>query len=586
MFAAVRLLTYSALPLVFLASIAASQSSVSIPDAHIVDGRVLAAEDFDRPVREATVVLTSIGGVRSPMIAITDTDGGFRFQDVSAGQYSLVVRKPGFIDAAFGETDFLGAGSPISVGRTSSRHLVLRLSRGGVIAGTIQSELGEPAANIVVTAALAPPRLPSQTWTNIRGEYRFYGLAPGAYVISAQPPHGMQSYPRGTTAPGTAENDRRLLELARGSPSQPGQQMVRTTPTTNRASILPGLAGYPPVYFPGTLDPGSAVEVTIGPGEARINTDFGLILGGLSRVRGVVVGVGSARASVRAVSRVRRGTLQARMNGATFELVNVPPGRYTLIANVERSIAAAGNLLSRRPLLEWGMEDVTVAAGDIDGVELRLRPAMKIVGRVVLDGLSSSQIGQEHGVRVTASPDNASALRSTVASAMSSNGSFVLDSLGPGTYSLGVSSETRTDLWVRSAIFQGSDLLDQPLILGPGRLGLNGVTLLVTSQAIGVEGIFRDRDGAPAHGYHIIAFAADSRFWIPGSRRIQTTRPASDGRYAFRRLPPGSYYLAAVTRLESDLLNQADFLREALNQAVPVTIRDASMTTLDIQLGR
>ena len=61
--------------------------------------------------------------------------------------------------------------------------------------------------------------------------------------------------------------------------------------------------------------------------------------------------------------------------------------------------------------------------------------------------------------------------------------------------------------------------------------------------------------------------AADSRYWIPGSRRIGTSRPATDGRYSFRSLPPGDYVLAVVTDLEQG----AQYLRNGTWVWTPIT---------------
>ena len=77
------------------------------------------------------------------------------------------------------------------------------LPRGGVIAGRITDELGEPMAGVRMTA-LRYRYLPSgerqlipfnpggmfNIVTNDLGEFRIFGLMPGAYVVSADPDDG------------------------------------------------------------------------------------------------------------------------------------------------------------------------------------------------------------------------------------------------------------------------------------------------------------------------------------------------------------------------------------------------------------
>jgi hypothetical protein len=48
----------------------------------------------------------------------------------------------------------------------------------------------------------------------------------------------------------------------------------------------------------------------------------------------------------------------------------------------------------------------------------------------------------------------------------------------------------------------------------------------------------------------MLVYPADRRFWTQGSRRIQTTRPATDGSFVFDDLPSGDYF--AITLFDPD----------------------------------
>ena len=76
----------------------------------------------------------------------------------------------------------------------------------------------------------------------------------------------------------------------------------------------------------------------------------------------------------------------------------------------------------------------------------------------------------------------------------------------------------------------------------------------------------------------------DSRYWMPGSRRISTTRTAAEGRYLFRNLPPGDYLLAVVGDFEQGAQYDPEFLRGLGSGAVRVTITEAGKTVQDLRV--
>jgi hypothetical protein len=47
----------------------------------------------------------------------------------------------------------------------------------------------------------------------------------------------------------------------------------------------------------------------------------------------------------------------------------------------------------------------------------------------------------------------------------------------------------------------------------------------------------------------MLVFPTDPTYWKAVSRRTQTTRPGTDGRFVVRGLPSGEYFIAALTDL-------------------------------------
>ena len=83
--------------------------------------------------------------------------------------------------------------------------------------------------------------------------------------------------------------------------------------------------------------------------------------------------------------------------------------------------------------------------------------------------------------------------------------------------------------------------------------------------------------GAPASEFTVIAFPANREFWLPGSRRIVTARPGTNGEFilsgpGLATLPPGDYLIAAVTDLDRNEQHDPAFLATLVSSAVPVTL--------------
>jgi hypothetical protein len=99
-----------------------------------------------------------------------------------------------------------------------------------------------------------------------------------------------------------------------------------------------------------------------------------------------------------------------------------------------------------------------------------------------------------------------------------------------------------------------------------------------------LTGLVTNAKNVPAPEFTLVVFAADSRYWTATSRRIQSTRPATDGRYTFRNLPPGEYRLAPVYDLEPGALSDTAFLQQLEPTALRVTLQAGEKKTQDMKV--
>ena len=83
----------------------------------------------------------------------------------------------------------------------------------------------------------------------------------------------------------------------------------------------------------------------------------------------------------------------------------------------------------------------------------------------------------------------------------------------------------------------------------------------------------------------MVAFATDRRYWGVETRRVQAVRPAADGAFAIRDLPPGEYFLGALLDVDQGDWLRPGFLDAVATAAVKVTIAEGGKTVQDLMIG-
>jgi hypothetical protein len=165
-------------------------------------------------------------------------------------------------------------------------------------------------------------------------------------------------------------------------------------------------------------------------------------------------------------------------------------------------------------------------------------------------------------------------------------GRFTFAGIVPDAYTFGFTwPKTSTGAtWIlKASVANGKDAFDGPLRVSPGET--LDWTVTFTDKPSILSGIFQDRGGRAATDYYILVYPTDRRFWVPGTRRIRTTRPATDGAFSLKGLPDGEYYLAALTDLESGEWNDPALLDQVAPSALKVTLREGATTTQDVRIG-
>jgi protocatechuate 3,4-dioxygenase beta subunit len=566
-----------------------------------------------QPARKTRVTLsgTEIRGGRS---TTTDDQGRFSFTALPAGRYGLNANKPGHLSVTYGQRRPGLQGTQIQLADGQKFEAQLQIPRGSVITGTVLDENGEPTPNTTVRAmryVMQGGRKTLQSSsggsTDDRGIYRMFGLQPGEYVVCATPRNVEIS--NGDRFEMEMQSLQQTLEaVARTNEAEARAIQDRLAAVRAAAQQAPdeAVAGYAPVCYPGTTSQASAAAVPVGVGEERSNIDFQLQLVPMARVEGTVLN--STGVQLQALQVTLIDSTQSTSSGPTlntrpdgegrFRFNSVAPGQYRLSARAQiggppqrgggpggfemGGGRGAGPQAGRpEPITVWGYADVAVDGRNVQNVTLALQNGMSVAGQITFEGASTPPADLTR-MRVTITPAEPGPMASNGGGRVEASGRFTVASLPPGSYR--VSASGANGWFVESAMVSGQDALDFPFELKPNQ-NLSGVAITMSDRQTEISGTVLDARNQPAVDYTLVVFPADSRYWNGATRRVQTIRPGTDGRYTSRNLPPGEYKIGTVLDIEPGAASDPAFLQQLETSALRITIAAGEKKVQDIRVG-
>jgi len=562
-----------------------------------ISGTVVADDAQKTPLGGAIVTISG-GGLTRARSTVTTVTGSFSFTSLPAGWFGLTASKPAYVTMAYGAKRPERPGTLLAVAAAQNvRDVVIRLPRGAVIKGTLRDQNGEPVPGVTVnaikpgTARVSATNVPS-AMTDDRGAYRIFGLASGDYFVAAT---FRLTGSGGLGAPTSSEIDRALAALQRvGSPGAPQPLGPVSTPAPSAVYALA------PTFFPGTSNSSLAERLTLASGEER-TADFVVAPVRAGSIEGVVQTADGSPIPPIVSSLVSEGptlpftggdllspSVRPRASDGRFKFTGVTPGRYVLTmrgAGTDPATGRGGGIIGNGSL--WAMASVTTDGNDVTGLSLTLRPALHFSGRVAFDGTSSPpdpsvlriDLAAPRGIGVSFFN---STLPPTLTGVVRADATFDVLALLPSSYA--VTATAPSGWWLRSAVVNGIDVLDSVLDFATSDIG--GAVLTFTDRHSEISGTLQTAANAPATDYSVVVFSSDRTHWRPGARRVQSTRPATDGHFAIRDLPAGDYYIAALTDVAPEDLGDPVFLAALVPGAVKVTLADGEKKTQNLRIAR
>lgn len=568
-------------------TIALAQNPLTAPAGTAsVSGRVMIDDGTDNnPLRRASVMLT-LEGVTVGWTSVTDDSGAFAFTQLPPGRYLLSASKPTFVPMAYGalKTGRPGQWVVVSNGARVSA-LTIRLPRGATISGVVVDELGAPIAThymalrrVVVTHTERTTVLVHSEVlqvTDDRGQYRFYGLPAGEYVVQVSPANFVNSAVFHRVSP--ADLDAALRRL----PEPPR--------STDEPSDLTDTL----VYYPGTTNAAEAGVIAVGAGEERSGANITLQRVPAVTIRGQVASTGGTLPRVVTLvlaPTADNGLITRTRSGSTswidgsFSFEGVPPGQYTVIAQASPEPRAVAPINAPLNATLFARADVTVTGRDLPPITLTLEDGVTVSGIVQTDAASAGI--DPRAVRVGLEPiigrnDVAIGVQAVAPDA---NGAFAITGVPPGRYRVtidtGVSGRA---ILPKSATLQSTNALDDGIQVSGS--DLSGLDVTITSLAAEISGSLQDASGRAATDFYVIVFPDDRKFWTMNSRRIKTARPGVDGTFVLRNLPPGNYRIAAVTDVDTNEWFEPTFLSQLVSASAQITLAEGEKKAFPLKLG-
>jgi hypothetical protein len=549
---------------VLLVASAVSQRPASNPKPRATIEGIVTKDPGGEPVKKALIELIAEDQTTAgDYTAISGTDGVFRVEGILPGRYRLFAERTGFLE--FEKRHPRSEGRVLTLGEGQElKGLQIRLQAAALVRGRVTDEDGDPLLNAQVsvmrqTFAAGHNRFEQvgSERTNDLGEYRIASLPAGNYFVSVTPPPDFKN----------------LIENSGTAVPQ------RESKTGDSKPDKPTLS-YQTTYYPGTQDRSQASPIQLHPGD-EFPVNFSLTPGPTLSIRGSVVNL-PPRST--AVIMLQSRDFNLVLNGAemhkdgSFEIRDVAPGAYTLMASVENG-----------PMPMMAKQSLQVAGSSVEGLRLSPQPGGSIRGRLRFESKGTvarfdptqiflalqSADGDDNALGTFGMGDGFSHVTHVAA-----DGSFEWKNVPPGTFYIQfIDGTSSSDWYMKSALAGGRDVNESGISVDGGAMMLD---LLVSSNGPAVEGTASDQKGQPVANAAVVA-VPELRLRSREDRFFKTATDQS-GHFVLRALPPGEYTLFAWESLDGDSYLDPNLLKNYQSQGSALHLGEGERKTVPLQV--
>jgi hypothetical protein len=505
-------------------SLAANAQRTGVITGHVVaeDGGGLSNVNVD--IYPANTGQRNAGG---RLATTTDEDGNFKIAGLLSRAYFIHANE------ARGYANQFTPNPERNYYRIGD-HAVITMIRGGVITGRVTTAEGESMIGAEVSAAMTrdaegnPMRRQygvRRRWSDDRGVYRLYGLAPGTYVVA-----------------------------------------VRSTLSTQQVSPY---SGETPTYHPSSTRD-TAAEVTVPSGGEVAGIDIRYRGERGHTISGAITGADASRAYVSLISvatgaYVGWGNVRPGEAANSFAIEGMSDGEYEVVAQSGGSNDTESFVTPPRR--------VTVRGADVGGIELKLAPRASITGRIVVENQpkvceTKRKFSIEEVVvslrRDEKAPESRSIYQAYLAAVLPDDkGEFAIRSLDPGRYF--IQPRLPAENWYLKSITapqiaagntrkpgSATDIAHAGFALKAGEK-FSGLTVTIASGAASLSGkVIVAKEGTRSPSRLRVHLAPAEATGAGDPLRYAETMIRSGGAFALNNIAPGKYWLIARAAPDED----------------------------------
>ena len=548
----------------------ATQASASA----VVEGLVT-KDPGSEPVKKALIELIaenqSIGG---DYTAVTSAAGAFRIEGIVPGRYRLIAERTGFVEMEKHQPRSAGRLLTLTAGQ-ELKDVAIRLQPTAAVDGRVTDEDGDAMANAQVAVLRRTFASGHSHWeqvgaeqTNDLGEYRIAGLPAGQYYISVTPPPDFKS----------------LIEAASNVPAVGPKEQVgehQCPPHTNCGAGESVITSYITTYYPGVRDHTQAAAVQLREGE-DFPANFSLTPSPSVTIRG---SIGRVPPGASAAVMLRAAEFNSTLNGAevhndgSFEIRDVSPGAYTLLATVT---GAAPRALLARQTIEVGQEDTTE-------IHLVPQPGSEIRGRLQWENKSPATKSDFSQFFLALRPtDGDEAVADAFAlgegysnpAHVAADGSFEWNNVPPGRYFVVLAADggASPDWFLKSVVAGGREISESGLNVNGGTIVLDTIA---SSDGGVVNGMVSNHKGEPVINATVVLIPEEH--FRSRSDRYKTTVTDQSGSFVLHGIPPGSYTFFAWESMDGEQYYNPEFLKSFEGRGKALRIAEGERANIQFE---
>ena len=513
-----------------------------------ISGRVTNAATGE-PLKRVNIIAQPAepGPDSVPSSTTTDAEGKFAMAELPAGKYRLSADRAGFVRNEFGARGKNRMGTTITLTPGQDMKQVdFRLEPHAVITGRVTDEEGEPLAHVSVQPMMyrymqgRRQLMPSGgAQTNDLGEYRIFGLAPGRYYLSAT---------------------WRVMGMGMGA--------------VDRSASNQPEEGFAPTYYPGTIDPTAAVQISVSAGQPVTGMDIRLRRTKTVRVRGRITNMpphSPARPMVFLSPReggmfmFDRNMSMVRNSDGSFEIRGITPGSYYVTAQFfdgqERQFARNA---------------IDVGNANVDGLELMLSPGQEVTGTIRIEG--EGQVSPA-AVRIYLEPKEMTPMGGGGMSSTKADGSFSIRSVIPDTYRVRAMLPQNQG-YVKSVYLGQQEAKDGEVTISPGVSP--ALAVVVSTSGAEISGEVKGENDAPVQGAVVVLVPDNARRHQVALFKNATTDQY--GKFSLTAVAPGAHKLFAWDTAEFGEWMDPEFLQTWESKGVAVSAKEKSKESVALKL--